>query len=462
MPTDILDFIHDLRFADIPETARKRAEMCVLDLVGVGIGGAAMPLGGIIATHATRFFGSSTNPVRLAFDGRCASSVGATLAAGMTIDALDAHDGYNPAKGHVGCGLFAAVLALAQETAMEDGQEFLTNIVIGYELGSRLAVALHGTTTDYHTSGAWIAVACAAVGARMLGLDRATTRHALGIGEYHGPRSQMMRNIDFPTMLKDGSGWGAMAGVSAAFLAADGFTGAPAITLESAAAAPYWADLGERWLILEQYFKPYPVCRWAQAPIEAVLGLKRQYALTSDMVEHIEISTFHQSVRLATRDPKNTEQAQYSTSYPCAVALVKGFVGQAEVSPGAFDDPEVRRLSMGLVMLEDETCNHSFPEQRYARAALHLKDGRVVSSGLTSPRWSHENPPTEAGLRGKFHALTRPLIGTARANAIVAATGALADGGSVLSFADLVCQPNATPTCAENPERDMFRGSLNT
>jgi acyl-CoA synthetase (AMP-forming)/AMP-acid ligase II len=31
-----------------------------------------------------------------------------------------------------------------------------------------------------------------------------------------------------PTMVKDGSGWDAMAGVSAAFLAQDGFTGAPA------------------------------------------------------------------------------------------------------------------------------------------------------------------------------------------------------------------------------------------
>ena len=55
----------------------------------------------------------------------------------------------------------------------------------------------------------------------------------MGIAEYHGPRSQMMRCIDYPTMLKDGSGFGAMAGVSAAFLAKDGFTGAPALTIEN-------------------------------------------------------------------------------------------------------------------------------------------------------------------------------------------------------------------------------------
>jgi hypothetical protein len=37
-----------------------------------------------------------------------------------------------------------------------------------------------------------------------MGLDRRVTREALGIAEYHGPRSQMMRCIDHPTMVKDG------------------------------------------------------------------------------------------------------------------------------------------------------------------------------------------------------------------------------------------------------------------
>ena len=55
----------------------------------------------------------------------------------------------------------------------------------------------------------------------------------MGIAEYHGPRSQMMRCMDHPTMVKDGSGWGAMCGVSAARMAKAGFTGAPALTLQT-------------------------------------------------------------------------------------------------------------------------------------------------------------------------------------------------------------------------------------
>src|SRR4029078_8036035 len=101
------------------------------------------------------------------------------------------------------------------------------------------------------------AVSAPGLRARRMGLDRARTREALGIAEYHGPRSQMMRCIDHPAMVKDGSGRGALGGVSAAYLASDGFTGAPAVVIE-ADRSGIWDDLGERWYILEQYFKPYP------------------------------------------------------------------------------------------------------------------------------------------------------------------------------------------------------------
>ena len=45
-------------------------------------------------------------------------------------------------------------------------------------------------------------------------------------------------------MVKDGSGWGAMTGVSAAMLAGAGFTGAPAVTAGAAEVAETWSDLG--------------------------------------------------------------------------------------------------------------------------------------------------------------------------------------------------------------------------
>ena len=52
-----------------------------------------------------------------------------------------------------------------------------------------------------------------------LGLSAAQWQEALGIAEYHGPRAPMMRCIDYPTMVKDSTAWGAPSGVAAAYLA---------------------------------------------------------------------------------------------------------------------------------------------------------------------------------------------------------------------------------------------------
>ncbi len=434
------EFIHALRFDDLPEPVVAQAKLCLLDLIGIAIGGRTTRLSDMICAHAHSQF-AGLQP--MLFDGRTASATGVALAGGMTIDALDGHDGYNPAKGHVGCGLFPAAFALAVEAGQSDGREFLTTIAMGYELGSRLGVILHDTTPDYHTSGAWIAVAAAATGARVFNMDADQTAHALGIAEYHGPRSQMMRCIDHPTMLKDGSGWGAMAGVSAAILARDGFTGAPALTMVDPHSM--WSDLSDNWLITQQYFKPYPVCRWAQGPVEAALQLRCEHDLTGDDVAAIKVASFHEATRLATAEPKTTEEAQYSTSFPVAVALARGAVGPADIADDALSDPEILRLSRALTMAEDDYANSHFPVDRFARVTITTRDGKELASDWVQPKWDHRAPPREAELRAKFHDLADPLIGAARAHAIENAIESLADDG-LEPLMPLITQPISSAT----------------
>ena len=129
--------------------------------------------------------------------------------------------------------------------------------MLGYEIATRAGMALHATARDYHTSGAWNALGCAAIGARLLGLGADATRHALGIAEYHGPRSQIMRCIDHPTMVKDGSGFGALAGVSAALPC--GATASPArrrCRSRARRRRRSGATSARDWQIMRQYHKP--------------------------------------------------------------------------------------------------------------------------------------------------------------------------------------------------------------
>lgn len=432
MPSDPITFVHHLTLDEIPEPVVQRAKQALRDLIGIAVGGMSTRMAAIIRDHAAIDMPGKTP---LLFDGRGANAPAAAMAAGMVIDSLDGHDGFNPAKGHIGCPLLPAMLSLAPKDTT--GAEFLTTLIMGYEFGARASVAQHETVPDYHTSGSWGAVTAAAAGARLLGLDQDKTRHALGIAEYHGPRSQMMRCIDHPTMVKDGSGWGAMCAVSAVQLARRGFTGAPAITVENA--PKHWADLRNRWYMSEQYFKPYPVCRWAQAPVEAILKLRRHHNLTAENVAEIKIESFHEAIRLATNHPCSTEEAQYSTTFPAALALVHGDVTPATLEDQALSDPAVLRLSKSMRLEEHDKANAAFPIKRLARVSLHLTDGRSLTSGWTEPRWDHDAPPTEAELRAKYDGLALPL-GQTRADAIADVIATL-DTRPLSNLTDLLYQP---------------------
>jgi len=445
------DFVLGLAPEDIPDDAWRAAKRSLLDLVGVWAAGRTTPLSRIVHDHAAELFGPGGRPAALTFDGRAVSPAGAALAGGMTIDSIDAHDGYRPSKGHAGCGLLPALVASVQATGRPTaGPDFLAALVVGYEIACRTAVAQHTSVPDYHATGSWSAVGCAAVAARCLDLDLERLRHAMGIAEYHGPRSQMMRVIDHPTMLKDSSGWGAMAGVSAAWLARDGFTGAPAITVEAEAAADLWDTLGSTWLMTEQYIKPWPVCRWAQPSIEGVLRLVRSHGLSAADVRRVEIATFHEATRLQGRAPTDTETAQYAICFPVAAALVHGDVPVAQIVGEGLRDEAVLTMARRIDLVEDAECQSHFPARRTAKVSLELADGRRLESGLVDPSGDPDNPMSDADLRAKFHRLAAPVLGADRAAAMEEAIGRF--DSRELALADLLGQLPAAPASAARAE----------
>ena len=424
---DPISWLLTLRAADLPSDVIDRARVLLRDLLGVAAAGSCTEAGWITAMVARTQFGSGEGPgVKLLFAQGQASASGMALAAASAIDAVDAHDGYREAKGHAGCATLAATLAtLGADVA---GDEFLTRLVIGYELGCRLGVALHATAADYHTSGAWMAPACAGIAARSLGLDTGSAREAMGIAEYHGPRSPMMRCIDHPTMVKDGSGWGAMAGVAAAVLAAAGFTGAPAATMTDPAVADVWADLGARWLIMDQYMKPEPICRWAQPAVHAAIGLRAVGGFSADRIVRVEVATFAAAARLAMGAPMTAEIAQYALAFPLAVALRHGAVGPADVTGAALCDEAVLRLTARVDTRIDPAFEAAFPARRVSAVTLTLDDGRRLESGPVEAAGDPERPLSDAATRAKFRAYGGPVLGAERTARIEAAVDALAEG----------------------------------
>jgi 2-methylcitrate dehydratase PrpD len=398
-------FIHDLAFADMPEDVVRQAKRCLIDLVGVAAAGVRTDASRIARAFAARHLGTSGQGARILFDGRTASPAGAAYAGAATIDAFDAHDGHPLTKGHAGAAVLPALLAVADAGARVDGRAFLASLVLGYEIATRAGIALHASAGDYHASGSWNALGCAAVASRLLRLDPDRTRHALGIAEYHGPRSQMMRCIDHPAMIKDSSGWGALAGVSAAYLAADGFTGAPALTVEAEAHRELWSDLGTGWRIREHYLKPHPVCRWAQPAIEAADALVKRHRIVPGRIAAVRVETFDAAVRLDSRPPATTEDAQYALGFPLAAMLVRGRVGAQEIMADGLRDPDILRMAHRIVLQEDAAFTRRFPAERIARVTIALDDGEELVSGPTAARGDPDSPLEDEEVMLKFRSL---------------------------------------------------------
>ena len=446
---DAVGFARSLSFADLPTEVVEQARRCLLDLVGVAAAGSRARSARLAAGYAADQLGGGTRSARMLFDGRRAGLAGAAFAGGSAIDAVDAHDGHPLTKGHAGVAVLPALLAFVDgdPAVRRDGPTFIACLVLGYEIGTRAGIALHASAADYHCSGAWNSLAAAAIGVRLLGLDVPRARHAFGIAEYFGPRGQILRVCDQPTMVKDGSGWGAHAGVTAALLAAAGFTGAPALTAESPASRSLWADLGARWRILEQYFKPHPVCRWAQPAIEAALSLRRAHDIAADDVVRVRIESFAEAVALGLQCPRpgNTDEAQYSITYPVAAALVRGTMGIADLATETLHSAPVVRLMERMELVEAPELSRRFPAERYARVRLTMRGGRELVSADTVARGSAENPLDDAELAGKYREYAEPVVGVRTATRIAERIAALERSGPVDGLLDDLLRAPAPP-----------------
>ncbi len=428
-------FVREMPVGDIPLATLERTALLVLDTLGIAIAAGPMEAGILARETAFRLYGAgrAEDGAWMMLDGRSASLAGSAFAIASQTDNLDGHDGFNPTKGHIGVAVVPTLLSLAQHMPGLSGREALASVVVGYEVAGRAGLALHDTVSDYHTSGAWNALGVAAMAARLRGLEAGPLREALGIAEYHGPRSQMMREIANPTMLHDGSGMGALVGVSAALMAEMGFTGAPAITVENPEVQHFWDDLGTVWQIDQQYIKPYPICRWAHAPIDGARALRAAHGIAHDQVARIDIRSFSNAIALFPGMPETTSQAQYSLAFAVGSMIKHGTIGLDQISGEALSDPDVAALVAKTHLAVEARHEDRFPAGRWADVTITLQDGQRFASGDLNARGGPDDPFDAGQIREKFQAFAAPVVGTERALRIETASLVLSQGDAAMA-----------------------------
>lgn len=390
----------------LPDPVRRRVRVALLDLVGAAVAGSRTPVAGIAAASAARAWRGSE--ASILFSGLRASEPGAAFANGCLANALDIDDGYRPIKGHPGAVVFPAALAAAESRGVS-GREFLVALAAGYEVAIRAGIALHASYRDYHGSGSWGALGAAAAAGRLLGLGADQLTHALGIAEYHGPLAPIMRCVEHPAMVKDGIGWGAMAGLSAALLAHDGFTGLPTVLDAHPDVA---SDLGRGYTIMDLYFKPHPCCRWSQPAIEGVRRILERAAVAPEAVARVRVHTFDAATHLGPVWPRTTEEAQYSLAWPVAAALADGEMGPDQVLGARLEDARIRAVASLVEAVVSPDLEARFPAEALCEVEIVTKDGTAHRSGVCAARGDPATPLSDDELTAKFRALATPVIGS--------------------------------------------------
>ncbi len=412
-----IDFTKNTVWHDLPEKVRHQAKRCLMDALGALIAGSQTPVAAIMRRTALTQFGGDQATIMVS--GQRASATGAALANGFFGNALDIDDGYRHIKGHPGACALPPLLAAAELAGRCSGADFLTALVIAYELGIRAGMIRHATYDVYHSSGSWGAVAGAAAASRLLGLSADQVFHAMGTAEYHAPIAPMMKGIDTPSMGKDSIGWGCMVAILSALMAADGFSGIRPL-FDDTPDRSWVMNLGRQWEILNLYFKPYAACRWGQPAVAGALQIMRQHDLQPDQIRQIRVRTFTAATRLPQGPPQNTEQAQYSLAFPVAAALLDGEVGPRQVLPPRLYDPDLLNL-MGRVSTEvDPVFEKEFPAKTAAEVLVETTMGTTLRSGRIEALWEPPDTlPTDGELETKFRWLTRPVIGKTRTDRLI-------------------------------------------
>ena len=408
----LAQFTASVRVEDVPPAIRRQAAWLVLDWLGCAIAGLATPPGRMFVQHTHDQPRGIASCVGLA-DGR-GPQVAALHNGGLS-HIVEMDDVDRASVMHPGAVVVPAALAVAERVGAP-GRDFLTAVVLGYEVAIRIGESV-GRTHYFHwhnTSTCGVFGAATASG-WLLGLDAERMAWALGnAGTQAGGLWEFIAEGAMSKHLH--AGRAAANGVLAAELAALGFTGARRIlegrqgffaaTAQDGNPSAVVARLGSGWKLPGVSIKPYPSCRHTHSSIDAVLELRTEHALAADEIEWVEIATYHSVLDLTDNPrPAHTYAAKFSVQYCVARALLAGAVQLADFSDARIAESAARELMGRVRVVLDPTLDARYPREFPARVSVGLRDGRTLSLLVASPKGDPETPLSEDELAAKFSAL---------------------------------------------------------
>jgi len=365
----------------------------------------------------------------------------AALVNGISSHAFDFDDTHLKTIIHPASPIASAALALA-EHVRTDGRRLIDALVLGVDVACRVGNAIYPDHYDrgWHITGSTGMLGAAAACARVLGLDPARTAMALGIAASQpiGVREQ------FGSMTKSlHPGAAARAGLTAALLARHGFTASEQALeakrglMQTFSTKCDWREIGDelgtRFEISSNTYKPFACGVVIHPSIDGCVQLRNAHGLRAEDVERIVLKVHPLVLELTGRtSPRTGLEGKFSVYHACAAGIVFGHADESEFSDAIVSRPDLVALSQRITADIDPAIGEDA-----ADVTIVCRDGRELHTFVAHAIGSLERPMSDAELQRKFHGLVDPILGRARAEALIVGCAEIADCRSIDAFTAL-------------------------
>jgi len=392
---ELAAFAAGLRFPDIPAPVIRKTEELLVDWFSSTVAGyGARPVESI--TRFALAMGSQSGASEVIIRRASCSPYLSAMANAAASHMAEQDDVHNGSVFHPATVVFPAALAVAQAIGAS-GQQLLTAAVAGYEVGIRVGEFLGRSHYKvFHTTGTAGTLAAAAAVGNLLGLDAQQMQHAFGsAGTQSAGLWEFLRTAADSKQLH--TAHAAAAGLMAAYLAKEGFTGAAQIfegpqgmaagMSSDADPAKLTDGLGGRWATAETSFKYYACCRHTHPAADALLQVMQAHQLQPADLARV-ITHVHQGaidVLGPVRDPSTVHQSKFSMGTTLALAARFGHAGLTEFEQH-FLDESTKALRDRVEMALDAEVDAAYPQRWIGKVTVTTADGRVLLGRVDEPK----------------------------------------------------------------------------
>jgi 2-methylcitrate dehydratase PrpD len=392
---DLARFAAELKFEAIPADVVAKIEDLLVDWFGSALAGhGSRPVASI--TNFALSQGPASGPAEVLTTRGSSSPYLAAMANGAASHVAEQDDVHNGSVFHPATVVFPPAVAVAQAIGAS-GKQLLAASVAGYEVGIRVGEFLgRSHYRIFHTTGTAGALASAAAVGNLLGLSPEQMQHAFGsAGTTAAGLWEFLRTAADSKQLHTAHASGA--GLMAAYLAKDGFTGAAEILdgpqgmakgmSTDSDAAKLNDRLGTRWATAETSFKYHASCRHTHPAADALLKVMKDNALKIDDIAKV-VTRVHQGaidVLGPVVDPSTVHQSKFSMGTVLALVAQYEHAGLAE-----FDDHFRSAPTMALrdkvEMVLDPEVDGAYPARWIGKVTVTTTDGRTFDGRVDEPK----------------------------------------------------------------------------